>query len=217
MRSISFVMLAMVLAVGCGDDPPVTDHDSGTTPDAGGDTDAGHDHDDDAGHDHDAGTAPTLDCETYCEAVQASCTGANAQYSSLENCMDVCSSLDEGALGETTGNTLGCRLYHVGAAATDPDVHCLHAGPTGGTEAECGGSCESFCTIALDQCDGVYTDAAACATACAAFDTDPAYSTAASGGDSFACRMYHLTVAATSPDPHCEHIRPVSDTCRLVP
>ena len=63
-------------------------------------------------------------CMAYCTTMTTNCTGANAQYSSLENCMDVCASLDEGALGQTTGNTLGCRLYHVGAAATGSTPGC---------------------------------------------------------------------------------------------
>ena len=32
-------------------------------------------------------------------------------------------------------------------------------------------------------------------------------------GNTFACRLYHLTVATTLPDAHCPHIQPTSATC----
>lgn len=72
-------------------------------------------------------------CTDYCTQVTANCTGANAQYDDMAECLAYCSSAawPEGTAGEMSNNTLSCRLYHVGVAAGMPDVHCPHAGPTG--------------------------------------------------------------------------------------
>lgn len=79
-------------------------------------------------------------CATYCTQVTANCTAANAQYDDMADCMAYCTDVawPAGADTDTTGNTLGCRLYHVGVAAGDPATHCGHAGPTGGSV--CGAS-----------------------------------------------------------------------------
>ena len=51
--------------------------------------------------------------------------------------------------GDTTGNTIGCRLYHAGAAAADPVLHCPHAGPTGGNV--CGSWCDNYCQLMAQE------------------------------------------------------------------
>ena len=50
-------------------------------------------------------------------------------------------------------------------------------------------------------------------TACAAFPTTPAYNAGVTGGDSFACRLYHLTAASGDPVTHCPHIKPTGGPC----
>jgi hypothetical protein len=65
-------------------------------------------------------------CENYCQLAARNCTGANAVYPS--NCMAQCAMFaTNGHVNDTTGNTVQCRLYHLGAAATDPTLHCPHA------------------------------------------------------------------------------------------
>ena len=62
------------------------------------------------------------------------CTGANAQYRDLADCLAFCGAVGwpEGAAGAMAGNNLNCRIYHGGApAVSQPDLHCPHAGPTG--------------------------------------------------------------------------------------
>lgn len=80
----------------------------------------------------------TNDCAGYCTQTMANCTGANAQYDDMAECLAFCAAVawDAGTEGDTTGNTLACRIYHGGVAADMPAVHCPHAGPTGG--AVCG-------------------------------------------------------------------------------
>jgi hypothetical protein len=159
-------------------------------------------------------SASAPDCATYCDEIMASCTGTHAQYSDAATCKASCAAFPLGKSGDVSGDTLGCRVYHVGVAKTDP-THCTHAGPGG--DGLCGTNCQGFCDIAMKACPAVYTDAAACAADCATFKDDVAYDAAVATGDSLACRLYHLTVASVTPDPHCGHINSSSPTCVAAP
>ena len=176
----------------------------------------------------DAPALLALDCTTYCTHLAADCKDTNAQIS-MANCMGTCAAFPPGAATDTSGNTLGCRNYHLQnievrqmAAAT----HCPHAGPVGsliatGSTAVCGASaCADFCAMEAKVCGtdaaqvaGVtnrYTDVNACMTACGGFATTPEASPSVTSGNSFACRIYHLTNAAASTTAanvnlHCGH------------
>jgi hypothetical protein len=150
-----------------------------------------------------SGSAGTPDCATYCTKIQANCTAANAQYSSSADCMASCSHFTVGMAADTSGNTLGCRVYHAGNAMTDPTTHCVHAGPGGG--GVCGTPCEGFCSLVTAECPTQYPSASTCATECAAYAQDPAYSASQTSGDTLACRLYHATAASTDPTTHCPH------------
>jgi hypothetical protein len=138
--------------------------------------------------------------------------GGNQQYASTVECNAYCSMASgwpAGTTGTTTGNSIGCRLYHAGAAAADPVVHCPHAGPTGGNV--CGSWCENYCELMAKNCTGanaVY-DAATCMTKCAMIPTSgkPGDTT----GNSVQCRIYHLGVAFTDPGTHCAHAKTMVD------
>jgi hypothetical protein len=167
------------------------------------------------------------DCMAYCTASLANCATMEPQYSDMASCLGTCAAFTPGTTGDISGNTLACRIYHTNAAASMPGMeHCLHGGPAG--YATCGTSqCEAFCQIAQHSCTGanqVWASTAACMTDCAMMAGStpdmpagaPDYSTAQTGGDSFACRMYHLTVASSSSTlagMHCPHIALVSSTC----
>jgi hypothetical protein len=78
-------------------------------------------------------------CTVYCDLVQQNCLGANSQYASTSACMTACNGFStSGNAGDTTGNTVQCRVYHAGVAgdpvATNAATHCPHAGPTGGNQ-----------------------------------------------------------------------------------
>lgn len=143
----------------------------------------------------------TLDCTSYCNAINTRCTGTNQQYANVQNCMDSCADFTAGTLGDSSGNTLGCRLYHTELSADAPDQHCVHAGPSGGMT--CGTTCEGFCAIAPVECPTEWT-VNQCASRCANITSTPPYSTA-STGNTIECRLYHLTMAATDPTNHCPH------------
>lgn len=181
---------------------------------------------DNPAHDADIDAAPAiLDCPSYCAEVQSNCTGTNAQYVDTAHCMAACSSFAVGTstVNDTSGNTLGCRIYHGGAPAKmAPATHCPHAGLggdriTASPPGVCSGGdvCESFCALDIKACGTLdaplpgnprdstnnpiyqYRNVADCMTVCASFDKTHEYSTI-SAGDSLACRLLHATSAAIS-------------------
>jgi hypothetical protein len=93
----------------------------------------------------------TLSCSSYCATIAANCTGANSQYIDNATCLGMCANLPVGTTADMAGDTLGCRTYHAGAAASNATLHCPHAGPTGA--ALCSTSvCQAFCELDLAQC-----------------------------------------------------------------
>ncbi len=193
MRSFMISMFAFAaLVAACGDDGGKSTIDAPQASDAASDSPA---------------AGPT--CAAYCAKITTNCTATNQQYSSMATCMASCALLPVGAMSDTSGNTLGCRLYHAGNAAAGPTVHCRHAGPGG--DGVCGANCDGFCTIVQGACSTQipppYADKAACMTACGNFATTPPYDQSVQTGNSLACRMYHATVATTVPSPHCSHVK----------
>jgi len=159
--------------------------------------------------------AAVPDCMTYCTNIQANCTGAMAQYPSMAQCMGTCGAFAVGTIADTTGDTLGCRLYHSGMPSQmTPATHCYHAGPGGtsadGTTSQCGADCDGFCDIVQKTCVGMgaYATTDACKVACNAFASTPPYKSA-STGNTRQCRLYHATNAAamgqTMVAAHCGH------------
>jgi hypothetical protein len=160
------------------------------------------------------GGATALSCDTYCATIADNCKDANLQYADPSFCATSCAAFPEGTAADVSGDTLGCRAYHAAAAAGDPATHCPHAGPGGG-DGVCGSACDAFCDIVVHSCTGanqVYTDKAACMTACAGFDATTPYTPGATG-DNLACRLYHATAASADPDTHCAHTAVDSPVC----
>jgi hypothetical protein len=154
-------------------------------------------------------------CTDYCNTITANCTGSNQMYFSAQACVASCADLPKGAVSDTAGNSVGCRGYHAGLAAGDPVTHCPHASPAGA--GVCGANCEGFCSIALLACTGaqqVYSSMSQCLTECGTFPTSPPYDASVTSGNSFACRMYHLTAATLDPATHCAHIGASSPVCQ---
>jgi hypothetical protein len=171
---------------------------------------------DDGGTTADGPPAIELTCANYCTRITANCTGTNQQFGMMSQCMATCTSYPLGAAADTAGATLGCRLYHAGTPAmTDPAVHCRHAGPGG--DGACGANCLGFCTLVLGSCTGANAqyggDMNTCMTACGGYATTPLYNSMQTGGDTFACRLYHATVASADPGNHCAHTAADSGPC----
>jgi hypothetical protein len=198
---VSALLFASLLVVGCGDDS--TSATSSDMSVVAGDMSGG----------------PT--CAAYCAKIATTCTAGNgdggdhSQYASTSACMSYCTTnagWPAGTANATSGNTIACRLYHAGAAASDPTTHCPHAGPSGGDV--CGSWCENYCQLMAKNCTGanaVY-DAATCMTKCATIPTNgqPNDTT----GNTVQCRIYHLGVAGTdaaSATLHCPHSKTAAD------
>lgn len=154
------------------------------------------------------------DCESYCTTISETCTGDMQQYGTTQQCLDVCATLTPGSVDDDQDNTVGCRLHYANEAAEDPEGFCRAAGP-GGDEI-CGGDCQGFCQIQSEACvgdDEQFANNTDCISACTNFDDSVPYSSNVVDGDSRACRLYHLTVAATNPEVHCPHITADSPVC----
>jgi hypothetical protein len=164
-----------------------------------------------------------LDCTSYCTLVMANCTGNNAQYQSAPECMNACAQLPLGMLQDKMGDTVGCRIYHAGLAATLPNPHCWHAGPYG--FGVCGSNCDDFCAIATSWCTAAggfdagmapYGNLGDCKSACNMFTVldggaDPGVYNAAGpqSGNTLDCREWHLGAALGSTaaqQVHCFHV-----------
>lgn len=193
----SLFALLLVCAAGCGDDTSSASLDMSVAQDLSG------------------GNGPT--CAQYCAKIAMTCTngdgGTHDQYAgAAAQCTQYCSTVaawPSGTTGQTSGNTIGCRLYHAAAAASDPTLHCPHAGPTGGNV--CGTWCENYCQLMAKNCTGanaVY-DAATCMTKCASIPTSGQVN--ATGGNTVQCRIYHLGAAASNPTVHCPHAKIAAD------
>lgn len=124
---------------GCNNNPPANPGTDAGSDGGGGGGDTGVDG---GGADQDtnppmtdAGLSAT--CDSYCAFEVATCTGENAQYADVADCMAQCTALAwaAGTVTDTTGNTIGCRVYHSTVAAmsaTNATTHCVHTGTTGG-------------------------------------------------------------------------------------
>jgi hypothetical protein len=243
---------------GCSNTATLTPVDGGTTPTpdtgtgnpdtgGGGGSDSGGGGSDSGGGGSDSGGgsdagggsdgAVAQDCTSYCTAIQAACTGANAQYATTLECMNACSYFPPGMAGDQTGFTLGCKIVHAGKAVTMPNPHCWHAGPYG--YGVCGATVDSFCTLAVGWCspdagyvsaDGgpgipPYASQTDCTTAAMAYTeanigADGGFYAGGPGsGDTFDCRQYHLGAALNSAPGgatqtlHCQHPGAVSPVC----
>jgi hypothetical protein len=141
-------------------------------------------------------------CTTYCATIMANCTGTHAQYPDLAACQGACDYFPVGTGNDTTGDTLGCRVYHASVAKGDPDTHCQHAGPLGG--GQCGANhCDGFCDVATGACPTDWPSLDDCRAACMTIADDIAYDASITTGDSLACRMVHLELATHMPTPNC--------------
>ena len=136
----------------------------------------------------------------------------------------VAAGLPVGTIGDTGGNTLGCRQYHSDTAAgnaantaAETDAHCGHGNLVGGSTASafvCASAEEAYCALQMANCPGYaatdnsgdnFADYAACWTALTAASLT-AGTIGDTSGDTLACRLYHLEVSAGAPTGgHCGH------------
>jgi len=175
------------------------------------------------------GGGAELGCDHYCATIVEACVMGNQQYADVPSCLSVCASFPPGTLADQTGDTLGCRLYQLGFTDLAADTKCAHGGPSGGDlhgglGGICGDGCEAFCNLETLACTGPdeqYATVVECLAACADFpgpSSSDDFDTGDSTGDTFNCRLYHLTAAATEPATHCIHTKPMAagDPCSAI-
>jgi hypothetical protein len=155
--------------------------------------------------------------------MNTNCTGNNLQFVTGA-CAPICATYKPGMTGAASGDTLGCREYHAGLAASDPVTHCPHASLLGGSvcAAQTMGNCTSFCEADLAICTGTnaaYTSMAACMTACANYAYTAGESIMADvNKNTLNCRVYHLQLASTGGanlTTHCPHTAQTSAACNM--
>ena len=147
-------------------------------------------------------------CQTYCDSVLTNCTGMYAVYVGPDTCRAVCAKLDPGKVGDESVNTVECRRSHAENVAKfhDPQGECSGAGPGG--DGTCGANCEGYCTLMQSSCTGPFQEYAsmdACLTACRAVPDKGGFDSSQTVGNTLQCRLWHASVAAASPNPHCRH------------
>ena len=104
-------------------------------------------------------------CNAFCDAAATTCTGDDAMDFGDAGCFDTCIAWAPGTKGDTEGDTLACRAYHLAVAAEDsPEVHCMHAGPDGGGVCDAPTWCEIACAESAECADEL--DAATCTAEC---------------------------------------------------
>lgn len=133
-------------------------------------------------------------CGYFCNTVQTNCTSFYERFNTRDECMEICrlGIWDAGALDDTSGNTLGCRITAAEAAATD-ETRCDAADTW--SDDTCGDHCVTYCSTLMSTCgsEAPFASQAACEADCAGraqgFDILTVL------GNSFACRSSHLKVA----------------------
>jgi hypothetical protein len=210
----SLVTSALISAAGCEDEGGGLSSNQGspTGPGTGGAGTTGPG----TGGSGTGGTALPSDCATYCDTILEVCVEENAMYANDAYCSDVCLEFPAGKDGAISGNSLACRTHYLAFATASPedaDINCRYAGP--GTEGKCGGSCENFCFLAQRICTGEQAQWANdenCRADCEDFAMGSPYVVGATG-DTYACRLYQLTLAADNPLEYCNKIGEDTEAC----
>lgn len=84
-----------------------------------------------------AGNTCGTQCDAYCQIETTVCTGANAAFMGMNECLSKCGGwATTGKAGDAAGNTIQCRQYHLGVAASsdaNAATHCPHTGDMSAT------------------------------------------------------------------------------------
>ena len=186
---------------------------------------AGADSDSSSGGSGDDG--PQSLCDHYCAVVLASCTGELEQYSSLNQCLQVCQRLPAGMPDDHDQNSVACRLRQAEFAQSEPLVYCKSSGPLG--QDKCGSNCAAYCSLMQVTCTATstagnlepsyYLDEKSCLAACdglvpgehdaVSYSSSPKAVPSSYVGNNVFCRAYHVAAALDqgAPDEHCPHAR----------
>jgi hypothetical protein len=153
-----------------------------------------------------------VSCETYCQTIQAQCTGAEIQYASVAACTKMCATFTPGALDDEAVDTLGCRQSLLTRGVSLKDVNCQSVGPAGSV---CGSACDLYCNTLSQVClEQFATFQGDCLAACAKIPSCGDYVADGLRDDnSMQCRIFHLTSAASDAVTHCQHAIGAKENC----
>ena len=151
-------------------------------------------------------------CDTYCALAQTNCTGDNALFANPAECQTACGGYtNDGVPGATAGDSVQCRIYHLGVAgdpaAGGPAVHCPHGGIDGA--GVCGDvlpSCADYCASVTAACTGAfaqYDDKADCLAYCGPEAELPIGSISDAADNTVGCRQHFASLAAETPEGNC--------------
>jgi len=157
-------------------------------------------------------------------------------FADFNSCLTVCNYMGyavlpgvynfAGYIGNSTGNTMACRLYHALIAnstgnATECPAASIHGGGVCGTSSLTD-QCGTYCTIQGGACaetsqiQGSAFNGTYCGIQCAYVYNFPSNNTfpVATSGDTIQCRLYHSAVASvlrnvSSGYTHCAHASPL--------
>jgi len=183
-----------------------------------------------------SGSPCTTQCQAFCDLLLSACSeSTQALGLDADECVRQCAALKpspgfNSSETYTTGDSLGCRLYHLTNATVLPVPHCEHALIVPKVpKAPCleapddAPKCEDYCRILGVACqadNAVYESDAQCRAACQAFEAAGKLGTNAdTGGNTSAvtpdntigCRKFHAYSALGDPKLHCHHAAPTSD------
>lgn len=150
---------------------------------------------------------PPPTCADFCSLEEQKCgfSGANHQFASNAACMTSCALYaTNGPDGTSTGNSIECRMTHLGFIMTPADAttHCPHTGET--PTAFCIGPaidpCVSFCQLEQEKCgftgaNHQFTSQDACVKSCALYAKNGQDGTTT--GNTLQCRVTHLNSVTT--------------------
>lgn len=160
-------------------------------------------------------------CENYCHLALQNCTDEHALYEDPTDCLDHCAGLpDDGDANAKEGDSVQCRIYHLGVAGSALDLgsdslHCPHGGfDGGGVCVEPAPTCAGYCAALSVACAGEnaqFANEDACLAYCQDWAALAPGNAADTEGNTVGCRLYHAGVAAQSPQnaaAHCPHAGP---------
>jgi hypothetical protein len=157
-------------------------------------------------------------CENYCHLAIKNCSGEVTYFETFNDCKQACSEFPtDGEVASAQGDTVQCRIYHLGVAGDDlsggAEIHCPHGSVSGTGACEppdpselCGVYCEAFQETCPLEKIGIkaYETQEDCLEACVGLDQDGKEGT--STGATIQCVNYHLSQAIDGQVAlHCQN------------
>jgi hypothetical protein len=142
-------------------------------------------------------------CENYCHATQSFCTGGNSLYDDLASCHTACQDFPaDGLDGDSTGNTVQCRITQAWLGSNSPAQACPAAGPDGGgtcvNPEDVIPNCSTYCDAIATACTGAnaqYENDMACQMYCLMSVTWDPGNLGQSDVNTIGCREHHALLA----------------------